>query len=214
VLRLVAAGTALAAAATVLAGCAGQSSQAEPPVGTVVMIIRHGEKPDKSEGLTGIDASGNKAKSSLTAAGWERARSLVDVFAPEEGPPRAGLTKPTAIFASGSNSDGEGARTRETIAPLAEHLGVTVNTDFGKGDESAMVAKVLAQPGPTLICWQHGEIPAIADSFKTVSPTPPSTWPDDRYDVIWTLTKTATGWNFAQLPEMAQPGDQTTTIAG
>ena len=39
-----------------------------------------------------------------------------------------------------------------------------MNTDFGKGDEEELVKHVLAQPGPTLISWQHGEIPAIADA--------------------------------------------------
>ena len=209
--RLFAVAAALAVVAGALTAC-GTKPAATVPVGTVVMIIRHGEKPDKSNGLTGYDENGKEDNSSLTEEGWNRARSLTDVFAPSQGAPRAGLATPKAIFAAGANSDGEGERTRETVSPLAKKLNLPVNTDFGKGDESSLVARALSQPGPTLICWQHGEIPAIVEAFKGVNPAPPTDWPDDRFDVIWTLTRTATGWDFAQIPEMSQPGDDDTPI--
>ena len=83
----------------------------------------------------------------------------------------------------------------------------------GKGDETALVKHVISQPGPTLICWQHGEIPAIAAAFPGVTPRPPSTWPADRFDVIWTFTSAADGWHFAQMPERVLPQDQTNGIA-
>jgi hypothetical protein len=90
-----------------------------------------------------------------------------------------------------------------------------VDTTFGKGQEDALVAKVVSEPGPTLICWQHGEIPAIAEAFGAVgpvTPAPPSAWPGMRYDVIWTLTATATGWTFGQQPELLLPGDENSVI--
>ena len=79
--------------------------------------------------------------------------------------PRPGLARPTAIYAAGANDNGEGARTRETVTPLADKLGIPVDTSFGKGDEKALVEHVIAQPGPTLISWQHGGIPTIADGL-------------------------------------------------
>jgi hypothetical protein len=120
--------------------------------------------------------------------------------------------RPEAIYAAGANDDGEGKRTRETVQPLADHLGIPVNTSFGKGDEEALVEHVISQPGPTLISWQHGEIPAIAHAFPFVTPTPPAEWPDDRFDVIWTFTKTDAGWHFAQLPELVLPQDEASVI--
>jgi hypothetical protein len=200
------------AAAVVLAGC---GIGARPPAGStpdgvaapeIVMIIRHGEKPAGS--TSGVDADGNEDDSSLTAAGWERAHRLVELFDPAQGSPRPGLARPRMIYAAGANDDGEGQRTRETVTLLADRLGMGVNTDFGKGDEEKLVEHVIAQPGPTLICWQHGEIPAIAEAFPGVAPAPPAEWPDDRFDVVWVFTRTATGWHFAQQPELVLPQDR------
>ena len=87
-----------------------------------------------------------------------------------------------------------------------------MNTDYGKGDEKALVENVIAQSGPVLICWQHGELPDIAAAFPGVTPTPPADWPGDRFDVVWTFTKAADGWQFAQLPELVLPQDQNTVI--
>jgi broad specificity phosphatase PhoE len=225
--------TALAALATsvVLAGCgagtipttpapatdaapAGSPASATPAPasngvapGTVVMIIRHGEKPE-DDSTPGLDERGVEDNSSLTAVGWDRAHRLADLFDPAQGALRPGLARPTTIYAAGANEDGEGQRTRETVKPLADRLGLQVNTSYGKGDEEKLIEHVLSQPGPTLISWQHGEIPAIAEIFPSATPTPPSEWPDDRFDVVWTLTKTADGWHFAQLPELVLPQDQ------
>jgi len=230
--RTVAALVALAASVT-LAGCGADPTP--PPVmpgrdtatsaaptpqptsdgvapGTVVMVIRHGEKPEDEDSGPGLDANGVEDDSSLTAVGWDRAHRLVDLFDPGQGALRPGLVRPTAIYAAGANENGEGQRTRETVMPLADRLGVPVNTTYGKGDEESLIKHVLAQPGPTLISWQHGEIPAIAEAFPSVTPTPPTEWPDERFDVVWTLTKTTEGWQFAQLPELLLPQDQASTI--
>jgi hypothetical protein len=177
---------------------------------SLVMIIRHGEKPSGS--TPGVDARGNQDASSLTDVGWNRARRLVDLFNPADGRLRAGLARPTAIYAASANSDGEGARTRETVTPLADNLGIPLDTSFGKGDEKALVNRVISRAGPTLIAWQHGEIPLIAKSFPSVTPTPPAQWPDNRFDVIWTFTRAPDGWHFAQLPELVLPQDQAGVI--
>lgn len=177
----------------------------------MVMIIRHGEKPE-DDSAVGLDANGVEDDSSLTKVGWDRAHRLVDLLDPAQGAPRAGLDRPTTIYAAGANDEGEGQRTRETVQPLADKLGIPVNTGFGKGDVEELVEHVLAQPGPTLISWQHSDIPDIAAAFPSVSPAPPAEWPDDRYDVVWTLTKTADGWHFAQQPELLLPQDQAAPI--
>ena len=203
---------------TLLAGCGAAAPTAPPaaaaptivPAATFVMLIRHGEKPDGSD--EGVDEKGKPDDSSLTATGWRRADALVGLFAPDPGPPRQGLATPAAIYAAGATDDGEGKRTRETVAPLAAKLGLTVDTEFGKGQERELVERVTAGPGPALVSWQHGELPDIAEEFPGVSPAPPADWPDDRYDVVWTFTKTDGGWRFAQLPERVLPQDPDTVI--
>ena len=217
------------AASAVLAACGtGATGTPTPPPGATsgtvdpfprptpavatpeIMIIRHGEKPDGSE--PGVDADGNEDDSSLTATGWTRAHRLVDMFDRAHASPRPELARPTAIYAAGANDNGEGQRTRETVAPLANTLGIPVNTSFGRGDEKDLVKHVIASPGPMLISWQHAGIPAIVDAFPKVTPDPPAHWPDDRFDVVWTLTKTADGWHFAQVPELALPQDEASVI--
>jgi broad specificity phosphatase PhoE len=199
VLRPIVALVALAMLSAV-AGCVGgprpsPAERAGAAPGTRVMVIRHGEKPDDSPG---VDAQGNEDDSSLTETGWERANRLVDLFDPVPGPPRPGLATPKAIYAAGANDDGEGLRPRETVMPLVARLGFTMNTSYGAGDEKKLVEQVITQPGPTLISWQHGGIPDIAKAFPGVTPKPPSEWPTDRFDVVWTFTRTADGWQFAQ----------------
>ena len=210
VLAACGAGSGSTPAAPPVATASGSAAAGTAPVGTVVMVIRHGEKPDGGD--PGVDAQGRKDDSSLTAAGWQRANLLADLLDPASGGVRPGLARPMAIFAAGANDDGEGKRPRETVAPLARRLGVTQNNDYGKGDEEALVERVIAGPGPALICWQHGELPAIAAAFPDVTPTPPGDWPNDRFDVIWTFTRTADGWHFAQQPELLLPHDQDSVI--
>lgn len=214
-LRAIAASAALAAS-TAIAGC---STGEHPPArrsepGALVMIIRHGEKPDKSSPLPGVDINGRPGdKYSLTEVGWNRARGLVGLFDPP-GPLRHGLARPTLIYAASAHEGDSGVRTRETVTPLAQKLGIPLNTDFGAGDEEEMAAEITLQTGPTLICWHHDEIPVIARAFGTVTPTPPAAWPDDRFDVVWVLTANGSGWDFAQLAEMVLPGDRNQTITG
>jgi broad specificity phosphatase PhoE len=198
-------------ASVVLAAC----GSARPPVNgsgspEVVMIIRHAEKPDGPD--VGVDQQGKEDASSLTAAGWERARRLVDLFGPAPGSARNGVRRPGTIYAAGANDDGEGLRTRQTVAPLSTALGLPVNTDFGKGEEEELAKEVLAHPGAVLISWQHSGIPDIVRGFPAVTPTPPKDWPSDRFDVVWTLTRTGTGWHFAQVPQRLLPGDGTDVI--
>ncbi len=215
-------------ASVALAGCGGSDGPAGATTGKItvvappspgartgappdrVMIIRHAEKPDGS--APGLDADGNEDDSSLSAVGWERAHALVGLFDPVRGDPRSGLSRPQTIYAAGVTDDGEGQRTRETVAPLAEALGLRVHTEYGKGEEKKLMKDVVELSGATLISWQHSGIPTIADAFEPVTPAPPQEWPSDRFDVVWTFTRTAGGWHFTQTPELLLPQDDPDVI--
>ncbi|WP_406634022.1 hypothetical protein [Amycolatopsis sp. WGS_07] len=200
-------------AALLITGCAAKQAKAAVPPGQPgtarVMIIRHAEKPSGSAGPQGIDVNGSPDSHSLTVRGWTRAGALVELFAPASGTVRAGLARPTAVYAAGG-SGGEGTRPRETVAPLAERLGETVLTTYAKGSESALAEEVARRTEPTLISWQHEEIPAIVAAFGAVAPRK---WPDSRFDVVWVLTPAGSGWTLAQVPQLLLAGDSADPIS-
>ena len=171
-----------------------------------IMIIRHGEKPPPP----GVNPGGETDKKSLSVQGWVRAGALAAWLAPPTGP-AAGLAVPDVIYASGP--DGPSLRPLQTVAPLAEKLGLKLETAFTKGDEKALAADVLTQHGTVLICWQYQKIPDIVRHLE--GPAVPQTWPDDRFDVVWVLTRTAKDapWRFRQVPERLLAGDREDPIA-
>jgi hypothetical protein len=164
---------------------------APPPAGLSgarMMFIRPGEGPPASGRSRGVDEDGEPDIDSLTVRGWIRAGALFELFARATGAPCPGLARPTAIYAA-SDTAGEGSRTLQTVTPLAAHLGVPVNTQFGKGDETALARELVSHSEPSLICWRHGELPVIATALAAVAPTPPTSWPEDCYDLVWTWTQ-------------------------
>jgi hypothetical protein len=220
-LRTLTVGGAAIASAALLEGCGlGSTTQTTtpaplPPPGhtaALIMIIRHGERPTGSGPPQGIDPDGTPDSNSLTVRGWTRAGALTELFAPGRGATGPGLARPTAIYAAGGTG-GEGQRPRQTVTPLATRLGIPVNTQFSKGGETALAHEVASRTEPTLICWQHGELPAIATALATVTPTPPTPWPDNRYDLVWVLTPAAGGWSFHQIPQLLLDGDSNQPIA-
>lgn len=210
--------TLLGAAALLTGGC-GATPQVRPAAlppapagGTLIMIIRHAEKPAGSRPPLGIDADGNPDPHSLTVGGWTRAGALVELFAPGTGTTRPGLARPTAVYAAGGTG-GEGQRPRETVTPLAARLGLPVTTTYAKGGEAALAAEVAGRRGATLISWQHEEIPALVTAIGPITPTPPPKWPDDRFDLVWVLTPAGTGWTFTQTPQLLLAGDSADPIS-
>lgn len=178
-----------------------ESGTKQPPVDTppqpaatkTVMVIRHGEKPtDKNSHV-------------LNSVGEERAERLSGLF---RNPP-AGLAKPDVLFASKGNTDS--MRPLQTLQPLARDLHLSIDTHLDSENAISDTAKWLkAQNGVTLASLEHSAIPGVCKLFASV----PSTWPDDRFDVVWVFTSTDGGksWKFTQVPENVMPGDKTTPI--
>jgi hypothetical protein len=80
----------------------------------------------------------------LTEIGWSRAHRLVDLVDPAQAP-RPGLARPKAIYAAAANNNGEGTRTRETIAPLADKLGIS----WQHGGQPGRQGKPAGQTSPS-----------------------------------------------------------------
>ena len=177
-------------------------STTPPPM---IMILRHAEKPTSGK-PHGIDFDGRRDHNSLTVAGWIRAGALVELFAPVGREPVAGLRRPDVIYGT-AFAEGRSRRPVQSIAPLAARLGIEVDRSFAHGQEAELAQRLLTHTGTTVVSWHHGSIPRIVEQLGVVTPTPPHAWPGDRFDVIWTFTRTADGWAFDQVPELLLPAD-------
>jgi len=130
-----------------------------------VYLIRHGEKPDSGNGLS--------------AQGVERAQCLRTVFGASSS------YNIGHIMAETPKSSGKRQRPYDTVEPLAEDLGLTVDVSCDRDDEDCVsdVVQKYDGPGNILICWEHHELNNIAEAIgaKNVD-----NYPDDSYNLIWT----------------------------
>ncbi|MET8955187.1 hypothetical protein ACWEO4_40115 [Streptomyces sp. NPDC004393] len=208
-----------AAAPAVLAGCGGKHARkaaSDPtdgpvsgvPVGdaTTIMVIRHGEKPGKHE--SGIDENGRPDAKSLTRRGWGRAGALPTLFTPPKGQAlKPGIVRPRTIYAAADQGPLAGAhRMRETVTPLAQHLGIRLDTTYAEGQEAALAKAALSAPQPVLICWEHSRIPAIVNALGASHSGVPAVWPN-RFDLVWVFTYAHGSWAFRQVGQHLLPGD-------
>jgi hypothetical protein len=200
-----------------------------PP--SIIYIIRHGEKPADPPVVTpgqnppapappfGIDYQGNQDPHSLLPRGWQRSGALAVLFDPATGSLQAGLQTPETLLSPSYGAPDKTAshRTYQTIEALSDRLGVAIVSDYAEGDEPALASNVVSQySGVVLICWEHDHIPSLASSLPTVPGTTiPPTWPDDRFDVIWTFTLApgTAQYTFAQIPQQLLSGDTDTVIS-
>jgi len=151
----------------------------------ILYLIRHGEKPPKLP--NGEDADG------LSTKGVERAQGLRQVFG-KNSQYNIGY-----IVAEHPKSDGSRSRPYETIHPLAEDLGLTINSSIDRDDveAAAKAAKAWEGPGNVLVCWEHGELAKIAEAMGVkkfakdvdVEHHHKIEYPGDRFDIIWTVVK-------------------------
>jgi hypothetical protein len=196
--------------------------QLAPP--EVIYIIRHGEKPEEPTlrravpARRGVDFHGNQNEHSLLPRGWQRSGALAALFDPSQGPLRAGLQVPRRLISPSYGDSAKTAehRTHQTIRGVSDRLGIAIATDFAKGHEEQLAADLKKSgPGAVLICWDHAHIPTLASALPLVRGTViPTTWPEDRFDVIWAFTLVADDeYAFAQVPQLLLSGDTDTIIA-
>jgi hypothetical protein len=183
-----------APAATPPASAPAPSVPAAAPAGPAqVILIRHGEKP----------ASGDD----LSPRGYQRAAALVGFFRTNPAVLEHGL--PAAIYAEQPRPDGKQSRPLETVRPLADALGMTVNTDFQKTDAEGLARAVLSDPSyvgrAVLIGWEHHMLPAIA---KALGWDAAPDWPDAAFDRVWIIDfDGGKPVRFRDLPQRLLPGD-------
>ena len=182
---------------------------------TKIMLMRHAEKPAKDGSPFGVTRNGDHSKESLEIRGWQRAGALVSLLAPADARfQHASLAKPHFLYASKPLRRQGSRRPIETITPLAERLGINIHSEFARNEFDDMVDHVFLHRGVVLICWQREYIPQIAAHILGKENIAPPNWPEHRFDVIWVfdLDRSATKYNFRQVPQRLHRGDLKTTI--
>ncbi len=173
-----------------------------------IMIIRHAEKPLPGRQDRSVCINGFHAKHELTVRGWQRAAALVRFFTrPDDHP---SISPPRTIFAATATVVSPSLRSQRTVEPLAFALGLPVDLGHAEHEEAALAAAVLAAPPPVLIAWHHHSIPELVRLISEGAAPCPSEWPDDRYDLVWTLDRSSPGdnWVFHQAAQRLFPHDR------
>src|SRR5262249_1830559 len=174
-----------------------------------ILIIRHAEKPKKAGDVH------------LSEQGKQRADQLIGPFT--ASPRRRGpVPQPDFIFATHDTDNS--SRPKETVTPLADKLGVPVNTDFynkeGKSGIRGLSDRLWTRKkyaGKTvLVCWHHGTMPDLAlellrraANAKAVLKAVPQKFPDRRFDLVWQITFDKHGnATFTVRPQRLLPDDK------
>ena len=171
-----------------------------------IMLIRHAEKPEEPAPTRGIDILGRRDQHSLSVRGWRRAGALAAWFGNARAMRRAGLAVPAQLYACAVGPAHVSKRSEQTIAPLAERLGLQLHTGFTKGDEAALAQALEAERGHVLICWEHEMIPDLAIALSGKRRIPPE-WPDARFDVVWLFERKKGKARFSQVAQALLSGD-------
>jgi broad specificity phosphatase PhoE len=157
----------LTAALLIVCGLGSGSSWGAP---AQVILIRHGEKPEKGH--------------DLSPEGQKRAQALVGYFL--KNPDVREFGSPVAIYAQGVGTH-KSKRPVETVEPLAKALKLKViPIDYAKGKEMCTdILKNSKYAGKmVLICWEHQ---AITDLAKALGVEDAPKFPD-AYDRTWIIT--------------------------
>ena len=161
----------------------------------VILVIRHGEKPDKGDGLS--------------KAGKQRAKAYVDYFKNYTVD-----SKPLQVDYLFSTADSKASRrTRLTLEPLSKAIGLAIDSRFQYNDIQGLVGAIQSKPPGKqyLICWHHGEIPQLVNALgadpKALFRN--GKWPDDVYDWVIQLRYDANGHlvDAKRISENLMPGD-------
>jgi broad specificity phosphatase PhoE len=166
-----------------------------------ILIIRHGEKPGDPSTDSPADSP------DLSTQRYERAASLA-VYVP------ATFDKPDVLFATQASKNSN--RPVETITPLANALGLTINDNYADDGDTALANEVLTNPEyagkQVLICWHHGKIPELTSALGGVPPS--GHWKGHVFDRVWQIDYpsggTTTGLPVADIPQKLMYGDTST----
>jgi len=175
-----------------------------------IMVIRHGEKPDKRDSIRGVSPRGKTSKNELSPRGWQRCGALARFFNPLNGKfAHPSLAKPDTIFASAPSGHVKSKRSEHTVLAVAQSLGKRVNKRHSKGKENKLLQEVLRSGSNVLIAWEHNAIIDLANLILGDRKSSPQRWPGSRFDLVWVFDQQpgSKKWKFTQVPQILLPGD-------
>jgi len=167
------------------------------PKDAVVLIIRHGEKPD-----TGRD---------LSPAGQQRAEAYKDYF--QTFTVDSKQLTPDVIFAAKDSKESQ--RPRLTVEPFAQAEKLRIDARFSSDQSTELSAALRAteQGKRILISWHHTDIPNLLRALgaKPKRLLPDGKWPDPVFDWVIMLSYDQDGRlipaSTRRINEHLMPGD-------
>lgn len=130
-----------------------------------VVIIRHGEKPDKGD--------------NLSCKGLNRALALPAVLDTVTGKPKYTYV-PTIKVGKKTSSD----RMFQTVTPFAVQQNLEINSNYKETDSTGAANDVLTKKGMVLMVWEHSNIPPLARAFGVPGKL---SWDKKDFDSIWII---------------------------
>jgi hypothetical protein len=176
----------------------------EGPKNSVVLIIRHAENPSNGHGLS--------------PRGEERAEAYKNYFLnfTVDSKPR----EPEAVVVAADSKQSH--RPRLTVEPFAKAAKLPIDNRFANKQPADLAAELRAnyQGKVILVCWHHGQIPALLRAMGAApeSLLPNGKWPRDVYDWVILLSFDQNGrlipGSSKRINEHLLPGDSQTCKHG
>lgn len=177
---------------------------------TLVMFIRHGEKPSDHGTPRGIDHSGEHDNHSLSVRGWMRAGALAGLLAHAPLTAHPEIHPPERIVATKPSEEAKSRREINTADPIARRLNLIVDSDMGHGNETAVRESILGDSRVTLVVWHHGTMAHLVRGFPISNADEvPHHWPEDRFDLVWILRRNSDDemYTFISMDQRLLDGD-------
>jgi broad specificity phosphatase PhoE len=142
----------------------------EGPKNAVVLTIRHAENPADGHGLS--------------PRGEERAKAYKNYF--QNFTVDGKRLEPEAVVVASDSKQSH--RPRLTVEPFAKAAKLPIDNRFANKQPADLAAALRAnyQGKVVLVCWHHGQIPALLRALGAAPETllPNGKWPRDVYDWV------------------------------
>ena len=142
----------------------------EGPKNSVVLIIRHAESPESGHGLS--------------PRGEERAKAYANYF--QNFTVDSKRLEPNAVLVAADSKQSH--RPRLTVEPFAKAAKLPIDSRFSNKQPADLAAELRAnhQGKVILVCWHHGQIPALLRALGAAPETllPNGKWPKTVYDWV------------------------------